>query len=95
MTRTGTMRERAAAALRRTWSAIGPDTLQCIRDEDGRRYATAEEVRESVSTCGFGRGEFPDVYGGDREATDWLAAQPYAVQDEVLAEAFPRGRYGM
>lgn len=93
MTRTGTIRERAVSALRRTWGAIGGDVLQCIRDETGNRHptASAEDAREAVSTCGFGRGEFPDLYGGDREATDWLAGQTYAVQDAVLAEAFPDG----
>jgi len=104
---TGPIRARAITALQKTWQAIGYDVMSGFAAE-AAGYPTSEpdmeaaasvvlnevDVRESVSACGFASG-YPDMYGDDKQAIEWLEEQSTAVQDAVLAEAFPEGRYGL
>lgn len=80
---------RAKRALSSTWQTIGFDVLG---SETASIYS--EEVQEAVSSCGF-IGGYPEMYGNDKEAVAWLELQPEAIQDLLLAQAFPPGRYGL
>jgi len=97
----GSLRERAIAALVATWGAIAYDTLQGIAAARAG-YPTTEpsveatmqvtlsgdEVAGSVTSCGFATG-FPADYGDDPEAVEWLEGLPFDEQDAIVAEAFP------
>jgi len=91
----GTKAERAVQALRRTWQAIGCDVLACGGEDPEQVVMDAEEVRDAVSACGLGSGGYVEMYGDDEAAVKWLGEQSHEKQDELLAEAFPAGRYGM
>ncbi len=90
----GPMLDRAVAALKRTWNAIGYDCLAAGGRNPERTVMSAEDVRDCVGACGFATG-YPADYGRDPEAVEWLEGLGYEEADAVLALAFPKGRYGM
>ena len=92
------MEQRAVMALARTWDAIGYDCLQCA--VDCGEYTNIDavsmkraEVIDMVTACGY-KGGYPETHGGDKEAVEWLDAQPEKVQNKILKKAFPHARYG-
>jgi len=95
---TETMEQRAIRALSRTWDVIGYDSLQAAVDCGEAKNVddvvmTRAEVIDCVASCGF-MGGYPESYGGDKEAVEWLESQPEKVQNEILKKAFPHARYG-
>jgi len=90
----GTKQLRAEVALRRTWETIGHDVLACGGEDPEQVVMDAAEVRDAVAACGLGPDSYVGMYGGDEAAVKWLDEQPREKQDELLARAFPAGRYG-
>ena len=92
------MEQRAILVLVRTWDAIGYDSLQCAvdcgeADSIDTVTMTRAEVIDGVTSCGY-KGGYPETYGNDLEAVEWLEAQPEKVQKRILKKAFPHARYG-
>src|SRR5512139_1056208 len=92
-TPSGSMEERAVAALHRTWQTIGGDYIAaaagCECDGSERNYRkmcrvslTGEDVQEAVSTCGF-MGGYPQDHGGDLEAVEWVEGLSWEEQEAL------------
>ena len=93
-----TIEQRAIVALARTWDQIGYDCLQaavdCSEADDINKVSmTRDEVIDMVTSCGF-VGGYPETNGGDKEAVEWLEAQPEKIHNRILKKAFPHARYG-
>ena len=98
MTTCMTMEERAISVLNRTWLNIGYDTLQCWADEKGKEVEqitiSRASVIESVTSCGF-VGGYPETYGGDKEACQWLQGLTEKELKALYKKAFKFARYGL
>lgn len=80
---------RCHSLLNRTWEAIGSD---CLQINDGKAMKRLEVID---AVCGSGLvGGYPDTYGNDKEALEWLEKQPRKEQDRIIRKAFPFERYG-
>lgn len=92
------MRTRAIRLLNATWSAIGPDCFMAFAGEDPseaeRMTMDQEDVIEAVTSCGY-KGGYPEMYGRDKEALEWLDSQDDATKQEILDETFAHETYGL
>jgi len=92
------MIERAALALNRSWHAIGCDVFMALAGENvtkaERITLKRADVIDHVTSCGF-KGGFPEMYGNDDEAIDWLEQQSKTKVKRVLRLAFPYKTYCM
>lgn len=87
------MIERAARALSRTWDSIGMDCLSSLGNPKQVTMSKADVV-DFVTACGF-VGGYPETYGGDKEAVEWLESASKADRKRAINLAFPLTRYGM
>jgi hypothetical protein len=80
------MMERAAKALWHTFGAIGMDLIP-----NGKLVSRATLI-DGITSCGY-VGGYPESYGNDKEAIQWLDKQPEKVQRTVCRLAFPEKTY--